>query len=254
MLLLTLATGLSSAGQAQDKKGESWAIATDTIKPWVYFDDSGARGIVYDILNTMAQGMGHTITLRPVPLRRTYTELLSGNAELSIIIIDDKTLHYPEDLTVGDKPIFSFSVVAVSLKSKEISINSLAQLKALRVGNIRLPPQVDTYIRENSAHTAYNDPSSLLKGLLSDRIDVATTAMPVLFDAAKSLGVSRKLEVVYTLDQASMYLALSNKALGKKVKLDIKQANQEIRNMKEDGRLAEIISKYSDLSYFSNYK
>lgn len=251
-LIMAMTAVLSPPTQAQNSA--PWRVATATIKPWFFFDETGGRGVVHDILNEVVKSMGHTTTLHSVPLRRISTELLRGRAELSILIIGEETLHYPEALTIGNAPILSFSVVGVSLKSKKISINSLTQLKALHVGNIRLPYQVDAYLRQSSKHTAYNNTESLLKGLLSGRIDVATGAIPTLYDAAKKLGISQDIEVIYTLNKANMYLALSNKALGNNIESDIKKANKKIEEMKKNGRLAEIISKYSELMYFNNYQ
>lgn len=251
--LASFLAGPVLADNTKAKPSAEWVLAAGNHPPWFYSDRSTDKGIAFDILSQVASSMGYTPKLHMMPTKRIYAELLKGSAHFSIVLVHDEVLSYPQGLLMGKERLVAYPVVAVALKSRQLNIDSLAQLKALHVGNLMMPQQVDPYLQEGFTHTGYAETTQLLKGLLSDRVDVAITATLNFLATAKRLGVLNELEIIYTLGHDSMYLVFSQEALGDDAAAEVRRADAALRALKETGRLAEIIAQYADVNNFVDY-
>jgi len=229
----------------------------DTLPPWFYHEDSLPKGIVLDIFDELVKRMGHQLNVKVVPFRRIYAELLSGGAHLSVMLVSDTRGYYPPELLVGKEPLFSYRVVGAALKSRQLrgplKNASLEQLKQFRLGHIRLLPELTDKISFGAQSTSYGNDNMMLKSLVSRRIDVAVTSEPTLFETSKRLGISDDLQVVHTLGRDRFFLVWSLTALGDRGEFFARKADEVLREMKQQGRLAEIISEYSQLDFFGEF-
>jgi len=242
-----------AAATPQATHAEALVSVGDTLPPWFYHEQSAPKGIVHDIFDELVSRMGHQISINIVPFRRIYAELLSGRAHLSVMLVSEEESHYPPELLLGKEPLFSYRVVAVALKSRQLTIETLEQLKRLRLGHIRLLPDITDKISSGSESTAYGNDSMMLKSLVSGRIDVAVTSEPTWFEMSKRLGIEDDLQAVYTLSIDRFYLVWSRPALGENAESLVQKADQVLQAMKREGRLADIISRYSELGFFGEF-
>jgi len=244
---------LTAASTPQATHAETVVSVGDTLPPWFYHEQSAPKGIVLDIFDELVNRMGHQLSINIVPFRRIYAELLSGRAHLSVMLVSEGKGHYPPQLLLGKEALFNYRVVGVALKSRHLQIYTLDQLKQLRLGHIRLLPEITDKISSGSQSTAYGNDSMMLKGLVSGRIDIAVASEPTLFEVSKRLGVEDDLEVVYTLGVDQFHLVWSRPALGESSESFALEADKVLREMKQKGRLVEIISSYSDLNFFGDF-
>jgi len=245
--------GVSAASVSPISKAETWVSAGDTLPPWLFYEQSTPKGILVDTFDDLVSQMGHQLSMNVVPFRRIYSELLSGRSHLSVMLVSGGKSHYPPQLLLGKEPLFSYRVVGVALKSSRLQIDTIEQLKKLRLGHIRLLPEITNKISSGSESTAYGNDRMMLKSLISKRIDIAVASEPTLFEVSKSLGIRDELEVIYTLGVDQFYLVWSRPALGERGDLIAQEADEVLRSMKQKGRLAEIITEYSDLKFFGDY-
>lgn len=233
---------------------EEWVFAgPENQPPWIYHDQSTPKGIVHDILRDVISGMGHTSRMHSVPFRRVFAELLSGRAHFSLVIAHGDKDGYPEGLIIGKEPLVGYHVVAVALKSRKLQVDSMDGIRDYHIGHIRLVPQVDKHITDSPKQTMYWNTSDMLKALIRGRVDIAVTAEPSFLEAAKRMGVENQVEVIYTFGRDHMYLVWSHAAFGERVESQMLLADKVLRKMKQHGRVAAIISRYSDLNRFYDY-
>jgi len=242
-----------AAHAPQATHAEDLVSVGDTLPPWFYQEQSSHKGIVHDIFDELVNRMGHQLSIKVVPFRRIYAELLSGRAHLSVMLVSEGESQYPPELLLGKEALFSYRVVGVALKSRQLKIETLEQLKQLRLGHIRLLPEITDKISSGSESTAYGNDSMMLKSLVSRRIDIAVASEPTLFEVSKRLGITDDLQVIYTLGIDRFYLVWSRPALGENAESFALEADQVLQAMKRQGRLTEIIARYSKLDFFGEF-
>lgn len=239
------------------KESEAFSTIIPDLYPWSYTENGNIKGIVYEIIKEASLRAEIEIEPRMAPQKRVFTELALGNSDFSIVISSSTKVidQYSKYILVGKEELFDLKIVAVSLKSKKIKIYSPDQLDRFHLGGISLPPGIQKELSQPSNTSYfYANGISLLKSLLSERIDLAISSSAYISLSAKELGVEDLLFTSYKFDEnGRVYIGWSRKNLGENTVLYSKKMDTAVRAMKEDGTIFKIIRRYSDPTYFENF-
>jgi Bacterial extracellular solute-binding proteins, family 3 len=255
--LLTLLSGLWGLTSYCACAEEPLTLAVTEFKPWFYIEKHQKKGIVFDVITSASKSMEIEIETRVTPFLRTYAEVASGRADLKLITyINHQELNeYSQSMQVNPESLFELVNVGMSLKSKNIQIISSEILNNYRLGGMLMMKSIYSGLAPlQTKMLTVSDNTALTKALLSDRIDIAISAHATLASAIKDLEVGNRVEVAYTFPaQAKISVGWSRASLGNRANLLSAQFDATLKEMKARGEIAEIISRYSDITHFRNY-
>lgn len=200
--------------------------------------------------------MGYQLVPQLLPTRRIYAQTSSELSDLTAVALPPdigKSL-YSDQLYIGEQPLYEIALCAIVLKSRNIRGNTLEDFYHYRLGHVRNHKEFEDAVLPNPPQRMrYKNSTSLLKGLLHQRIDVAFAVPLALFYNAKQLKVENRIDVIYKHKYIPLMPAWSKAAMGDRL-IDIStDFDQSVRRLKQQGTFTQIIQRYGKLKYFKDY-
>jgi polar amino acid transport system substrate-binding protein len=241
--LLTILTtmvlfSLSSVGISAEKL----VFFTADWPPYVLVKDGELTGIHVEIVREACKRLGFEADVRLVPWARAVKYAQDG--QTTGIFTPKKTAERSEFLYFSSEPIGTEKNVLVALKQRALKANHLDDLKDKSFGLVRnysYSQEFDNY-QGLKKEEAVDDVQMLMK-LDKGRNDLATGEEGALKFIVKQKHL-QEIETVYVLSELPTYVAFSKKALGEKGQDFAEKFGQVLRQLKEEGFIQKIESKY----------
>ena len=208
-----------------------------------YVVEESNNGIEVDILRQSLLYSGNTIKLFFLPFARVPWSIGSGYADAALTINESSAL---KDVCYSDSHI-SYQNVAVSLKSRNIKVTSLADLSNLSVVAFQ---NATTYMgadfaamaRNNGKYVEFAHQDGQVKMLFSMRADVVIIDINIfkyLRQQLQAMGDNVSAEVaIHEIFAPTPYrVAFKSKAL-------CDAFNDGLKKLKSDGKYNAIVEKY----------
>jgi polar amino acid transport system substrate-binding protein len=242
--------------QAQQPDQKTLRFSFVDYPPWSYYESGQFKGLDYELFKAVIEDMGYQITPQLLPTRRIHAHAISELSDLTAVLQlpDIEEPLYSEQLYISKQPLYTLTLCAVALKSRNIRGSTLKDFYRYRLGHVRNHKTFeDAILPSPPKRMRYKNSDSLLKGLLHQRIDIALVVPLALYYNAKQLGVENRIEVIYQHQPIPLMPAWSKAALGDRL-IDISNAfDKSVRRLKRQGRFAAIIQHYGELKYFNDY-
>ncbi|SLM32474.1 Extracellular solute-binding protein family 3 [Desulfamplus magnetovallimortis] len=197
----------TSISYAQSLEDITWV--TEDYPPFNYSENGAAAGISVDVLLEIWKRAGLNKTVADIkiwPWSRGYemTKKKVGLCLFSMTITDSRKEFFK---FVGPIPAGSGNTI-IAKKSKELKLNSIDDLKKLKIGiilkDVGEQLLVDAGIDKNTLDQCV-DPACLLKKLDAGRVDAISYGYETAVYKMKELGIDHtKFENVYTLSESNM--------------------------------------------------
>lgn len=236
--ILLCATVLTSAPVgAQDL-----TIVFEDYPPYEYIEDNEVKGINVELIREAFKRMAINPQFEPRPWKRALYELKNGD-----ILALSSGFKTPERETYGlfpSEPLAMETVMVIALKTSAVEINSLEDLRGLKVGVIReyaYGNEFDTL--EGLTKVEANSNPRLLQMLLNQRMDVIIGNKAVFKHLAKSIGQLAHIRFAYEITNEPLYLFFS-RARGQFAENLSKDFGKAIKTMHDDGTFKAIEDRY----------
>lgn len=217
-------------------------IVFEDYPPYEYVEDGEVKGINMDIIREAFRRMGVTPYFEPRPWKRAVYELKSG--EILALSSGFKTAKREEFAVFPSEPLAMETNVVAALTVSGVEVNSLEDLRGLRVGVVREYSYGESFdsmrglnkIKANSSH-------QMLKMLLSQRMDVAVGNKAVFKFLAKKQGMLAHIKFIHVVGNDPLYLMFSKKR-GARAQRLARDFSIVVREMHKDGTFKAIQDKY----------
>lgn len=234
----------SSKLAAQERPVLVWT--NPVLPPWLYHDERGAyTGLLYDIMSIVAARLDVDLVVKEVPMRRTYTDLVELRADVSIIpgSTGKSPVQYLSEVAVSPQALFTTNLVLVGLNSMRFD----GDFGKYRIGGWNLPPEVrESFVGSEAEWVGMVSSKALVKGLITQRIDLAFDTRTTIMYSAKQLGVAQRISTVYVFDQKGVFhFAWSKSANAERLRAGVEGV---VADMKMSGELAGLVAKYGDVN------
>jgi len=217
-------------------------IVFEEYPPYEYTDNGVVKGINMDLIREAFRRMDITPIFEARPWKRALFELEYG--EVLALSSGFKT---PKRETFAIFPSESLSMetlVVVALSVSGVEVNSLDDLRGLKVGVIReysYGHEFDSMQGLTKIQASSNP--QLLKMLLNQRMDVVIANKAVMKHLAREMGEEASIKFVYKVTSEPLYLFFS-RARGVVAEGLARDSFKAIRSMHEDGTFKAIESSY----------
>ncbi len=189
-----------------------FTMATEDWPPYNFKEDGVVKGISTDTLVLMLERTGSSqgrSDVRLYPWARAYH--MGLNQPGTILFTTTRTAKR-ENLFKWVGPIFEIYFYLYALKSRQLKINSLDDIKTLRIGTHLADAAEEVLIsKTNMSVTDFERVSSNLsnmKKLLLGRIDLIFQSRETTINTAKEAGLNPDdFDPVFLVDQKGMYFA-----------------------------------------------
>ncbi len=171
-IFLTLSTTLSFSKEIRTAIG-------DSLPPYVFKDTNS--GIEYDIIKEALAYKGHVLIPVYVPFARTPSLLENNQVDAAATIFD----LYDEKFFCSDSHI-SYQNVAVSLKEKNLKIDTIADLAGKKIlafqkANIYLGSEFAKYTDNPSLYSEVANQETQIGMLYKNRVDVIVMDIHIFY-------------------------------------------------------------------------
>ncbi len=229
---------LSLSGSAS---GEKIVFVTSDQPPYVMSEKGQPSGLDIDIVQELCSRLGVEAEIRVLPWKRALKNAEKGEADA--IFAPRNTEERAAFLYYPSEPLIIERTVILAPKGSGIKINSLDDLKGKVVGVVRGYAHDPKFDNEKGIEKAEcNDDTELVKIFSNGRVSlIAGSDEGSLRYVCKQSGF--EAETVYVLNEAPTYIAFS-KAKGEKGKALTEKFSQALRQLKEEGFIKKIESKY----------
>ena len=222
-------------------------------EPFTHIDNNIVTGIYQEILYKALAPMGYEIEMHTYPPARVINAFEQGLIDL-----------FPH-LEVGD--LVRFQNVPNSVVCPEILFSTKISLFVDRARSLDMKsgtPVTVGWLRYHRASsellrqyfpgdvrfTYFNSYKPLVKSLVAGRIDAVVSSSPNFHANEKMLRVSVPIQEDNIFPSAKVRLGFSRLTLGDKAEFLSQEFCRRFVQMRKDGVIDKIISKYSDPSYF----
>lgn len=239
ILILGICMALPATVQAEE---EYLPIVFEDYPPYEYVKDGQVTGMNMDIIREAFKRMGITPFFEPRPWKRGLYQLKHG--EILALSSGFKTAERQEFAYFPVASLAMETNMAIALKERGMRILDLQGLRGLRVGVVReyvYGEPFDSMSGLDKVETASSH--QLLNMLLNRRIDVAICNLAVFRHLGREAGALDKLDFIYEIGSDPLYIMFS-KAHGKKAKELADRFGKVVLEMRKDGTVDAIISKY----------
>jgi len=228
-----------------------WTLADNKIvfnvsptgyPPYMFKDANGqAQGIVYDVLNRVATKHGYEVVVVGVPKKRVVLQLRSG--ELDATALAKEWVKNPEDFEFSDIIVQARDVL-FSLKEKPIKFDSIEDLYGKTVGihlGYSYPFLAEAFSKKYITTSVVNTETAMLGKVYMERSDAAVVNELVGQWLIKNTPRWRNQFVISKREIGGFDYRIQ---FSKKWKDFVVKVNKELAQMKRDGSLEAIKSKY----------
>lgn len=217
---------------------------TGNLAPYSLQDDYGnMQGIDIDIIRAIGEDQGFKVEFYKETWQELFDSVASGDRDLAISGIsynDERAEKY------GLSMPYYFNPSAIMYKTGKYQLNTLNDLKGLRVGVLDGAKQADQMKAVGGQASLTGIPTGFLlyESLVQDNIDAALLDAPILQYAAKNHPQYDVTIVPYEAEsdpasQSVVLMAKGNDQL-------IDTINKGIANLKQKGTIKEIDSRWLD--------
>jgi polar amino acid transport system substrate-binding protein len=241
MTALTLIFALTSAPAVAE---EMVFVTGGMSPPYAYQEDGKVVGMDTDVLIRFCESKGISPQFRALPWKRSLAEAQDGRVHgiFSLFRSDerDQFLYYPET------PINSVRTVVIGRKADNLTINSLEDLRGLRVGVLhayKYGPEFDDMTGLNKIFC--RDKRELITLLDRERVDVTMDAADVFNFKVREYGFNRaKFEILHQVRTNPIFVAFSKAGLGERGQELATEFSAFFQKLEESGELEKIRDDY----------
>ncbi len=203
-------------------------------------DTGELYGLSVDFMNEIAKEMNITATIKDVPWKRGFVEMDAGVLDICAGAYDNEERR--------KKYIFSDSLMKNQTriyvnKNDNLSIKKLQDLIGKKLGKplgASYGTDFDNFVAENMSFFETEGKKLLVKMLLTQRVDCIVSDF---FDMGNYLRTNNLEDIIvpadYVIGEQDVYLLLSKLSA-----IKISEINDAISNIKNSGRMKEILGKY----------
>lgn len=250
LMLFLFAIESRADGKNPDSVHKHHLIATaDLWCPYTCKPNTKKPGFLVEIVSEVFQKDGQTVEYQLRPWIRTLAETEVGKSDFALGIARGES----ERLIMNSVSLGKTELSLVRRAGETMKFGKLADLKDLRLGiianyNYDGNGELNTYLRERSERgdnieiIYHSKPTgSLLRLLTSGRIDAFFSNRYVVQYDARSLGFIKDIQIQATPYDDDVYVGFTPNDFGKQL---AKQLDQGLLQLRESGRLTEIMNSY----------
>lgn len=217
-------------------------IVFEDYPPYEYEEDGEIKGVNLELIREAFRRMGITPSFEPRPWKRALYELEYG--EILALSSGFKTPERETFAIFPSEPLAMETNVVVALTVSGVEVNSLEDLKGMRVGVVR------EYIYghglediQGVVRVEANSSQQLIRMLLNQRMDVAIGNKAVFKHLAKKSGKLAHINFIHEIGSDPLYLMFSRYRGPRAARL-AREFGTTIREMHEDGTFKAILDRY----------
>jgi polar amino acid transport system substrate-binding protein len=241
MAALALICALASAPAVAE---EMIFVTGGMSPPYAYEEDGEIVGMDTEALIRFCESKGISPQFRSLPWKRALADVEQGRAHGIFSLFQseerDAFLHYPET------PINSVRTVVIGREADNLTVNSLEDLKGLRVGVLhayKYGPEFDNLTGLNKIFC--RDKRELITLLDRERVDVTMDAADVFNFKVKEYGFNRsKFEILHQVRENPIFVAFSKAGLGERGRQLAADFSDYFQKLEESGELEKIRDSY----------
>ncbi|MDM8552407.1 transporter substrate-binding domain-containing protein [Desulfobacterales bacterium HSG2] len=221
---------------------EKLVFVTCEFPPLGFMKDGQPAGSQVEIVHEICNRLGLAAEIQVLPWKRAMMYAETGRAHAIFAAIRTKErnvfLYYPSE------PLCFERAVILARKGSGIKVNSLDDLKGKGVyvvGGYAYTPEFDNH--QGIKRVVCYDDKEVVKRLAKGHFHLAAGADEVTIKYfCKQVGF--EAETVYVLNENPCYLAFSKKGTGPKAKSLAEKFSRTLRQLREEGVIRKIESKY----------
>jgi polar amino acid transport system substrate-binding protein len=215
-------------------------VSTDW-PPYVMSENGKPSGIDTEIVLELCKRLGIEADIQVLPWKRALKNVEKGEADAIFAVRHNEEraafLYYPSE------PLNIEKTVIIAGKGSGIKVTGLDDLKGKSVGTVRgytYDPKFDTH--KEIEKIDCNDDAELVKVFTKGRVPLAASCDEITLKyLCKKAGV--ETETVYVLNETPSYIGFS-KAKGEKGKSLCDKFSEALRQLKKEGFIEKVQSKY----------
>lgn len=221
--------------------------------PTTYYTESvPPKGIFPDLINAALAPLDVNLEYQINPRRRLMHQMMAGDIHMTtlpaVVTLAGHT-SLPKGLTVNKEPLLTYNVNLYKLASNSVRIEDKSQLAGLRIGTTRHPKfmlkAMRDYLAVEVEMPLFGRSESLLKALLTNRIDFALLSVPEKVGLLRQFPTDINIDIAYSLGKIESFLVFSEAALGQETAAEYAQIiDQRILQLQAEGQLQRIYEKY----------
>lgn len=232
----TAVSSEEESGDAGEESGSNVLVMATNAEfpPYEYYEGKDVVGIDADIAAAVAEEMGMELKIEDMAFDSIITAVTSGKADFGLAGMT-VTPEREENVNFSDSYATATQVIIVKEGS---DIAGPDDLTGKKVG-VQLGTTGDIYADdiEDATVERYNKGFEAVQALLQDKIDaVVIDGEPAKVFVSENEGL-QILDEAFTEEEYAMAIAKDNTELLEKV-------NTALANLKESGKLDEIVAKY----------
>ncbi|MDX1922017.1 MAG: transporter substrate-binding domain-containing protein [Alphaproteobacteria bacterium] len=206
-------------------------------------------GYGIEVLKTIFESAGHTVDYQNL----NWAESIERTRKNEFVAIIGAAKNDAPDFVFPAEPIGLSSISYATMKDKNISISSVADLQDMKLGVIEAysyNTSIDNYIAKHSANLKRISFSSgddaldkNIQDLLAYKLDVICEDTNVLYYRVNKAGIAKKLQISRDPDKLSeIFVAFS--PTNPKAKEYAALIDKRIADLRSSGKLKSILQKY----------
>lgn len=236
-MVASLSFGLVACGSSKkeaEKKEDVLVMATNAeFPPYEYHEGDEIVGIDVEIAQAIAEELGKELKVEDMAFDSIIAAVSSGKADFGAAGMT-VTKEREQMVSFTDTYAKASQVVIVRTDSDIVSPN---QLEGKKVG-VQLGTTGDIYAGDIEAEVErYNKGFEALQALSQGKIDAVIIDRQPALDLTKDMEDVKILDESFTEEEYAITVAKENEELKN-------QINKALQNLKESGKLEEIIGKY----------
>lgn len=221
---------------------EKLVFVTSAQEPYIIFENGKLSGSDVDIVREVCSRLGFEPEIQILPWKRALANVEEGKADA--VFTPRHTEERAKFMYYTSEPLRIEKTVIVAKKGSGIKINGLDDLKGKVVGVVRgytYDPVFDSY--QGLERTDFSkDDRQLVEKFANSRIPLAAaTDEGSVKYLCRQAGT--EAETVYVLNQTPSYIGFA-RTLGDKGKTLSEKFSQALRQLKEEGVIQKIESRY----------
>jgi ABC-type amino acid transport substrate-binding protein len=232
-LLLWFLTGVTTYAEQPVR-----VMITSAGKPWSYLDEQGKpQGISRALIESVFDAMEVPASYQGLIYTRALHTIETGRGDvMALTIATSQTLQPPPNTVVTPAPVGKIPLSAYKLTTRDIAINTPADLSQYKVGLVRAEKTP-----AGAAEKVFYYPRNefLFRALAQGKIDIALGAL--YFEHVWTTKFNVKVEPLFIIDKLNVYMAFSKKTLGDKAAVLCKKYFLTNQQLIKDGTIEQLL-------------
>lgn len=221
---------------------EKLVFATSEWPPYVISENENPSGLNTETVRKLCQRLGFELEIQVLPWKRALLHIKEGKADA--LFAPRYTEERAKFMYYMSEPLNIEKTVILARKGSNMKISKIDDLKGKVVGVVRgyvYDPEFDKYQGFKRKDFSKDD-RQLVKKFTNNRIPlIADMDEKVSKYLCRQAGV--EAETIYVLNETPSYIGFS-KIIGEKGKTLAEKFSQALRQLKEEGVIQKIESRY----------